>query len=363
MSSPDSPDEFVLVRRVGAVTHLTLNRPRAINALNVDMVRTVRDAVRAAQNDGSPAIVLDGAGERGFCGGGDVKAMVAGGAAGGRAFLSNEYQADFAVHRSTVPVVGFMDGITMGGGIGLTSHAAVRIVTERSRLAMPETRIGIVPDVGGNLLLAQAPGRIGELLAITSGSFGAADAIALGFADHFVPSERLSELRDAFFAGSAVADAIERCAEPAPESTLCADHAWFDALADEALGSAEQTLADPVAAASRLLAALEGSSLDSAREVASTVRSMSPMSVVVALAQLARTRLAQLDLASVLADDYRVLGRLFERTDFSEGVRAHLIERDGAPLWSPTVIETLDPDAVAAILDPVLREDESPLAL
>ncbi len=363
MPSPDSSENAVLVRRTGAVTHVTLNRPRAINALTRDMVREVRDAVRAAQHDGSTAILLDGAGERGFCGGGDVKAMVAGGVTGGGEFLHDEYSADFAVHRSGTPVVGIMDGITMGGGIGLTAHAAVRVVTERSRLAMPETRIGLVPDVGGNLLLARAPGRIGELLAITSGTFGAAEAIEFGFADAFVSSDSLGQLRESLEAGVPPALAVSDVSAPVPETTFRTEHAWFDELADTALGSSAHTLADPVAAALRLLSALDSSTLESAREVAKTIRNMSPTSVVVAIAQIARIRQEQLDLAEVLADDYRVLRRLFARNDFAEGVRAHLVDRDGAPHWSPASIEQLSRAEICAIVDPALQPGEIPLTL
>ena len=149
-----SSDALILARRDGAISHITLNRPRAINALNLEMFETLTREVAAANANGSTAILLDGAGDRGFCGGGDVKEISTGDP---RQILSTEYVLDYAIATSGIPVIGIMDGITMGGGIGLTGHAHIRIVTERSRLAMPEARIGIVPDVGGHRLLARAP--------------------------------------------------------------------------------------------------------------------------------------------------------------------------------------------------------------
>lgn len=363
MTDQLAPAPEVLVRREGAVTRITLNRPKVINALNRSMVTAIETAVRGANLDGSRAVLLDGAGERGFCGGGDVKAMVAGGPEGTLSFLRNEYRADFAVHASAIPVVGIMDGVTMGGGIGLTGHSSLRVVTERSRLAMPETRIGIVPDVGGNLLLARSPGRLGELLSITSGSMTAGDAIALGFADVYLPSERLAELAEGLIAGEDPGAVATSLAEPAPESQLLDARAWFDPIAERALGTPDATLEDPAAAAVRLIGELEASADAPARALAETVRRMCPTSVAVSLAQLARIRRDGLELAAVLHDDYRVLARLTRRQDFAEGVRAQLIEKDGAPVWRPATIESVDSQEVARVLDPSSDSGVEPLVL
>ncbi len=368
----------VIVRHDGALLRITLNRPRAINALTRRMAELVRDAIRgAAETPGIAAIWLDGAGERGFCGGGDVKAMSSDGLAGALAFLAAEYRADLATARSELPVIGVMDGITMGGGIGLTGHSALRVVTERSRLAMPETRIGIVPDVGGHLLLARAPGRLGEMLAISSGSMGAGDALMLGFADHFVPSDRLADLAGRLAAGddpesAARAIAAESLdgstgAAPVVETPVLGARVWFDPIADAALGQpdragADGVLADPVGAAERLVRGLETSAHPRARALGGQVRELCPTSVAVTLAQLARTRRDGLGLAEVLADDYRVLGRLLARPDFTEGVRAQLIDKDGSPRWAPDSIEGLDRAEIARILAPH-ADGEEPLDL
>lgn len=354
-------EPLILSRREGRITRITLNRPRAINALNLEMFEMLGAALETAWRDGSAAILLDGAGDRGFCGGGDIK-QISG--PDGREVLAVEYRVDHLVAQSPIPVVGFMDGVSMGGGLGLTAYASHRVVTERSRLAMPEVRIGIVPDVGGNLLMARAPGRLGELLAVTAGEMDAGDAIALGFADHFVPSERLYDLRAALAAGEDPATACARFAEPAPESTVLAAREWWEPIAEGALGGAHKPASDDsVGAAWRLVRALELSEAEPARETAAIVRGMCPTSVAVALAQIERTRHGEFALADVLADDLRVLGRLVARPDFAEGVRAQIIDKDRNPRWSPERIEDLDPADLVAILDPRLAEHEPPLAL
>lgn len=354
-------DPLVQITREGAITRITLRRPRALNALTTDMVLAVRSGVQGAALDGSRAIWLDGAGDRGFCGGGDVKAMSAGGGETSRDFLWHEYRADHAIATSELPVVGVMDGITMGGGIGLTGHASIRVVTERSRLAMPETRIGIVPDVGANAIFATSPGRLGDLLAATSASMNAADAIAMGFADHFLPSAQLDALRLRIAAGEHPRDAVAAFAEDPGASPLLADREWCDEVFSAALGDAETTLADPLAATIRLLAALERSDVERAREVGAQIRAVCPTAVVVALARNAAARLAQQSVEDALREDFRVLPRLIARPDFAEGIRAQLIDKDGAPKWGPASVEALDSAEVRRILDPELTEEEIPL--
>lgn len=384
---PESPEPLVIVRREGAITRITLNRPRALNALTRDMFAMVGEAVAAAQHDGSQAIVLDGVGDRGFCGGGDIKQLSG---EGGHEILALEYSVDYAIATSRVPVVGLMDGITMGGGIGLAGHAHHRIVTERSRLAMPEARIGIAPDIGGHRLLARAPHLLGEYLAVTSADMGPADAIALGFADLLVPASDLDELREALVAGEDPAAACQRFADPdrLPPAPLIDLGEWWEPLATEALGSDWRAVfARPHEAALRLVSALEQAATDleitglgdaagisastgtsdavskAAGQALAAIREVCPTSVAVTLAQIARTRAFDFTLAEVLIDDLRVLGRLAPRPDFAEGVRAQLIDKDQNPAWQPATLEELDARELDAILDPRLGPDESPLVL
>ncbi|MHA3723189.1 enoyl-CoA hydratase/isomerase family protein [Leucobacter sp. HY1910] len=392
-TQPAAP--LVLVRREGAITRITLNRPRALNALTRDMFELIRDGIDAAQQDGSQAIVLDGAGDRGFCGGGDIKQLSG---PDGHEILALEYRVDYAIATSRVPVVGFMDGITMGGGIGLTGHAHHRIVTERSRLAMPEARIGIAPDVGGHRLLAHAPHLLGEYLAVTAAEMGPLDAIALGFADLLVPAASLDALREALAAGEDPAAACAKFADAGiagtgardrvAEAPLLATGVWWGPLAQEALGDDwRATFAEPREAALRLLAALDeaaaaepvaaqGDAVEltgstpadthrakAAGEAARQIREMCPTSVAVTLAQIARTRAFDFSLSEVLVDDLRVLGRVAPRPDFAEGVRAQVIDKDRNPAWWPATIEQLDDAELARILDTRLQPGESPLAL
>lgn len=389
-ATPDTTEPLVLVRREGAITRITLNRPRALNALTRDMFEMILEAIDAAQTDDSQAIVLDGAGDRGFCGGGDIK-QISGPA--GHEILALEYRVDHAVASSRIPVIGFMDGITMGGGIGLTGHAHHRIVTERSRLAMPEARIGIVPDVGGHRLLAKAPHMLGEYLATTAAEMGPLDAIALGFADELVPAASLKVLREALAAGEDPAAACARFADTearyrAASAPLLDIGSWWGPLAQEALGDDWRAVfAAPREAALRLLTALDavagtkqvegqgdavslaGSTrqdvlrVQAASEAARSIRSMCPTSVAVTLAQIARTRAFDFSLSEVLTDDLRVLGRIAPRPDFAEGVRAQVIDKDRNPAWWPATIEELDDAELTAILDTRLREGETPLAL
>lgn len=357
------PEPLIIARHEGRLARITLNRPRAINALNTEMFIGIGRALSDVQSEsaGVDAVLFDGAGDRGFCGGGDVKEIAAGGA---RAVFKLEYTLDHATHVSSVPIVGFMDGITMGGGLGLTGHIAHRVVTERSRIAMPEVRIGIVPDIGGHLLLARAPGRLGEYLAVTAGEMNGADAIALGFADAYVPSARLDELREALTRGGDPGETISRFAEAPPESTMLAVREWFDPIANSVLGAPGDTAVfdDPAAAAARLVRALEASEHEAARETASVVRAMCPLSVAVTLNQLARTRAENLDLAAVLEDDYRIVSRLAELPNFAEGVRAQVIDKDRSPKWIPASIEQLDPNEVREVLAPY-GPNEQPLGL
>ncbi|MCX0247707.1 3-hydroxyisobutyryl-CoA hydrolase, partial [Streptomyces drozdowiczii] len=212
-------EDPVLLHTEGRVRHLTLNRPRALNALDHAMVRLMADALDAAGSDEAVvAVLLTGAGERGLCAGGDIRAVRDDALAGGTAsldFWRDEYLLNARIARFPKPYVALMDGIVMGGGVGVSAHGSVRIVTERSRIAMPETGIGFVPDVGGTYLLGAAPGELGTHLALTGEAVGAADALLCGLADHFVPAEGLA----------ALVAALAECTTPEAVTATVEDHA------------------------------------------------------------------------------------------------------------------------------------------
>lgn len=332
----------VRARSRGGLGRLTLDRPEALNAIDLGMVETLQDALDAWRDDADVQVVLlDGAGERGFCAGGDVRGLydqlVAGDAESAVAFFRAEYALDATIAEYPKPVVALADGITMGGGIGLAGHAAVRVVTERSRLAMPETRIGFTPDVGGTWLLGRAPGRLGEYLGLTGASMDAADAIHAGFADHLVPSENLDGLRDALETRadpSGPAELVLLFDETPAPSALEAARPWIDDAfaADDVAGILERLRARPE---------------PDAAAAADTIETLSPTAVSVTLSAVRRARRLP-SLRAALAQEYGlVLWFAATQPDLREGIRAQLVDKDRSPRWSPATIADVTPDAVA----------------
>lgn len=326
---------------------ITLNRPAALNALTHEMVIGIRDALRTWAGDDSIRVVaIRGAGDRAFCAGGDIVAMrarvVDGDVVAAAGFFFDEYRLNSLVARYPKPYVALMDGIVLGGGVGVSAHGSHRVVTERTRIGMPETGIGFTPDVGGSWLLSRGPGELGTHLALTGAMVGGADAIAVGLGDVMVGSDRLDELLDA----------LERCTEPDDVDAV------LDSLGEEP-GEA------PLAANSRALdAAYAGDNaaviLDRMRasddpvvqEAARTLAGRSPTSLAVTLAALRRAaRLANLDEA--LAQEFRVVVRLLDEPDFAEGVRAQLVDKDRQPRWAPPRLDDVDPDRVASFFAPL----------
>jgi len=305
------------------------------------MIRSLAAALDAWEHDpGVDAVLLDGAGERGLCAGGDVRGLydqiVAGDVAETAHFFRAEYALNARIAAYPKPVVVFADGVTMGGGIGLAGHAAVRVVTERSRLAMPEVRIGFTPDVGGSLLLARAPGHVGEYLALTGESMDAADAIYAGFADHLVPSERLDDLRDALVSRADPQTATELVLlfdETAGPARLEAARPWIDAA----------FAADSVA---EIIGRLRERDESEARAAADLLDTLPPTALAVTLAAVRQAR-ARNELRAVLAQEYGlVLWFAQTQPDLVEGIRARLVDKDGSPSWSPASRDDLDPEIV-----------------
>lgn len=341
----ETPTAHVRARRDGRVGHLTLTRPRAINALDGDMIRALTVAFDEWESHADVDLVLlDGEGERGFCAGGDVRGLYtqirSGDVEAAGEFFRTEYALNARIAEFPKPVVAIADGVTMGGGIGLAGHAAVRIVTERSQLAMPETRIGFSPDVGGSWLLSRAPGRIGEYLALTGGTMDAADAIFAGFADHLVPSDRLDDLRDALVTRAdpqTPAEIVLLFDETPEPSRLAADRSWIDEVF-------------AAATVEEILAGLSARSEPRAQETRELLSTLPPTALTVTLAAVRSAR-ALPNLRAALTQEYGLM-MWFARTqpDLIEGIRARLVDKDQSPRWQPSSFADLPAHLAAQAL-------------
>ncbi|MFD8597122.1 enoyl-CoA hydratase/isomerase family protein [Kitasatospora sp. NPDC059646] len=323
----------VLVERTGSTGRLTLNRPRALNSLTRGMLETVRAALDTwAEDDGITAVLLTGAGDRGLCAGADIRAIhddAKLGGAGGRAFFRVEYPLNELVSRYPKPYLALMDGITMGGGVGLSAHAALRVVTERSAVAMPETRIGLVPDVGGSRLLALAPGELGTHIGLTAATMTAGDALYCGFADHYLPSSALPSL----LAAADPVAAAAALAEAAPASELAAQREWIDHC----------YAADTV---EEILDRLRATGLPEAKDAAEQLLGKSPTMLKVTLAALRRARDLP-TLAATLDQEYRISCAALTHPDLVEGIRAQVVDKDRDPRWNPAALDQVAAEDVA----------------
>ncbi|KUH92811.1 enoyl-CoA hydratase/isomerase family protein [Mycobacterium sp. IS-3022] len=340
-------NEDVLVTVDRGVGLITLNRPKAINSLNHPMVTAMSRALAEWESDDAvTAVVVDGAGERGLCAGGDIVALYHSAKADGseaRQFWYDEYLLNAQIGRFGKPYVALMDGIVMGGGVGVSAHGGVRVVTDTTKMAMPEVGIGFVPDVGGTLILSHAPGLLGHHAALTGANFDGADAIAMGFADHFVPHDRLADFKAKLIADGIDAALTAYATEP-PPSNLVAQRDWIDRC------YANDTVAD-------IVAALRGHDAGPAVDAADLIETRSPISVSVALEALRRA--AKLDtLEDVLRQEYRTSCGSLRSHDFVEGIRAQVVDKDRNPKWSPASLAAVTTADVEAYFAPADRELE-----
>lgn len=326
----------VLFRTRGDVGQVRLNRPRAINSLTLPMVEAIEAQLLAwASDDRVRSVFIDGAGERGLCSGGDVRQVREHVLAHGNAgrFFEVEYRVNRLISEYAKPVVSALHGITMGGGIGIASHASLRLATESSQLAMPETVIGFFPDVGARWLLSRAPGEIGTWLALTGMAIDGADGIAVRLADTLVRDESLPAIVEDLANGIPLSKDV---GNPAPASKLRVHRAWMD----------ECFAGDN---AEVICQRLEAHAEPAAREAAETIRARSPFAVSVTLAALRKAKQAQ-SLTDVLADDLTIANAMAEHPDFSEGVRAQLVDKDRSPRWQHRSLADVDPAEVSALV-------------
>lgn len=344
MSEPE-----VLVERRARAGLLTLNRPKALNALTPAMVAALRGALEAWRDD--PAVervILRAAGERAFCAGGDIRHVYEQGRAGDPTqvdFFADEYRLNVAIKRFPKPWVSLIDGIVMGGGVGVSVHGSHRIGTERTTFAMPETGIGFFPDVGGSYFLPRMPGGAGLMLALSAGRLKQADALWGGVLTHAVRAEDLAALE------------AELCDTPDLEGTLSRFADRCDpgpaSLAVRAARIAEVFSAPSVAMVLDgldRLSALAGEDAAWAGGLADTIRTKSPTSLEIAFEQLGRG--ATLDFEDCMRMEFRIVSRILQGHDFYEGVRAVIVDKDNAPVWRPAELAQVSRDDVLAHFEP-----------
>jgi enoyl-CoA hydratase len=333
----------LIARREGSAGIVRLNRPKAINAVTLEMFRDVDKALDQFETDPDVAvIVLEGAGERGLCAGGDIRALwesskVKGDL--GKILWREEYILNARIAKFAKPYVAFMDGIVMGGGVGLSAHSAHRVVTEKTKLAMPEVGLGFFPDVGGTWLLSHSPGEIGTYFGLTGQTMNGPDAIYARFADTVVPSAKLAALREALtkvrtgMTSAEIKILIEGFATGETAGPVAAMQSKIDGW------FGYDRMEDVIAALKR-----DGSEL--AQSTLKTLGEKSPRGMVVTL-KLLRLARASSSLEECLVREYRAALEVFASDDFREGVRAAVIDKDRSPKWSPPRIEDVTPEMVA----------------
>lgn len=344
-----SAESEVLTRVEDGVGRITLNRPKALHALNRGMCEAMNGALLAwCADDAVQSVLLDHAGERGFCAGGDIRMIAesgAGDASEAKAFFAVEYRLNQLMFDYPKPITAVVDGIVMGGGVGISEPADVRIATERTTYAMPETGIGLFPDVGGGWFLPRLPGQTGVWLALTGARLKAADTVALGIHTHFVPSDRIEALKSALMAHPAeprtIADTLAADPGPAPSAAHreAIDRLFgFDRVED-------------------IFAALEADGSDWASAQLAVLKAKSPQSMKVTLRQL-RTGAGLTSFADNMAMEYRLGGRVVRTHDFQEGVRAVIVDKDNTPNWAPADLAGVTDAALDALFAPLPAGEE-----
>ena len=341
--------EEVISEVKGRVGFITLNRPKALNALSLAMVRELQAVLLAWQQDNNVlAVAIRGSNKEGvfgaFCAGGDIRFLHAAGSAGNpelEDFFTEEYALNYLIHNFGKPYIAFMDGIVMGGGMGISQGGSTRIVTERTKMAMPETAIGLFPDVGGGYFLSRCPGHVGEYLGLTGQMIGAADALAYQLADGYLPSDQQAAVWDglatvSFADGKAVETfvASKFVAAPARQTGIDAEIDQYFALKD----------------VPAIIQALELADSEFAKTTAETLRKRSPLMLYVVLEQIRRAR--QQTLAQDLRMERDMVRHCFylradRKSETLEGIRALAVDKDHHPRWSPERIEDVELNEVA----------------
>lgn len=331
------------IRTTGRAGRITLTRPKALNALSYEMCMALDAALRNwREDDAVDLILIDAEGDKAFCAGGDIAELYATGTRGdfayGQRFWRDEYRMNAMIFEYPKPVISFLQGFTMGGGVGIGCHGSHRIVCDSSQIAMPECGIGLIPDVGGSLLLALAPGRLGEFLGTTGHRMDAGDAIYAGFADHYIPRETWPDLIEMLEA-SGRAELVGEHAQPAPHSTLRELQPQIDLAFDG------ETLTD-------VLNHLRADGQDFAAKALKTLGRNAPLSTACTVEMLHRLRGSALTMRKALDMEYRFTFRAMEHGDLLEGIRAQIIDKDRNPKWQ-FADQTVPAVAVSKMLQPL----------
>ena len=327
----------------GQIGRITFTRPKALNALSHTMSLALEQALDDwAENDAVKMVLIDAEGDHAFCAGGDIAAMyeagIKGEFEGPRDFWRDEYRMNAKMFHFPKPVASLMQGFTMGGGVGVGCHGSHRVVGDTTQIAMPETGIGLIPDVGGTLILARAPGRIGEYLGATGGRIGAADAIHAGFADYYIPEAQWPALT-AELVETGDWEAIDRAAQPVPDSALAAQQGEIDAC------FAGDSRSD-------ILTALKSTDTDFTAKALKVLGRVSPLSAGCTIELVHRARLTD-DIKKALEQEFRFTYRSMDQGDFLEGVRAQIIDKDRNPTWKHDSIDTVPSLEVTQMLMPL----------
>lgn len=340
----------VLTHTHGAAAHISLNRPKALHALTLEMCHAISAALTEWEHDPTVEVVLlDHSEGRGFCAGGDIaflrNSALNDGGVSGRRFFHDEYQLNHQMFVYPKPIVAFMDGITMGGGVGISQPAKYRVATEHTRFAMPETGIGLFPDVGGGWYLARLGGRLGQFLALTGARLDGAECLWAGLATHYLPSDKLAEAK------ARIAEHPGRIAGILGELSVTPPEARIAGNADRiAKHFASDRYED-------ILASLEADDSDWAAKERDTLGTKSPQTCKVALRQLAES--AKLtDFADNMTMEYRIASRVLTRPDFAEGVRAVIVDKTGDPQWNPATPEGVSEELIDSIFAPLPADEE-----
>ncbi|EJU12214.1 enoyl-CoA hydratase [Sphingomonas sp. LH128] len=339
----------VLFRREGVAGVISLNRPKAIHALTLAMCEAMSAQLTAwATDDAVEVVLIDHAEGRGFCSGGDINLLrhsaLNDGGVEGRRFFFEEYRLNHQLFTYDKPIVAFMDGITMGGGVGISQPAKYRVATENTRYAMPETGIGLFPDVGGGWYLSRLDGRVGQFLALTGARFDGAECLWAGLSTHYLPSEALAEAKSRIAAGDEIGGVLAALSVKAPEPKVAANagairkHFAFDTL-------------------EQVLASLESDGGEWAVKELASLRTKSPQACKVSLRQL-EASLGLETFAQNMAMEYRLGGRVLVLPDFAEGVRAVIVDKDQNPQWNPATPEGVTEEMLDAIFAPLSPEEE-----